>query len=611
MNIKFYNYLLLILAFSYLSCDELTYSPFGENFESIELPDTRMEINLQDIVDTAVVWGTTKINYNLDTYGKEFNSVELYLDSLLVARSHNLNSLTFDSKNFQDGNHHIVLLLTAKSGSGSLADQLNLEYVVLVKEFVMTIQNNTPPTPISISKIETRSGFSKLTWPKYKFSNFESYRIYAEIYVPPYDYSNEYLRTTIENRDSTTWADDQYVGGKIKYSIDVVTSDGIIYGDPFEFEAGTAKINNWEALDGNNIKIVWNRCQTDSTFSSYELYKKAYPWDMVASITDINDTVITTPVGFGKKIEFFVKTVSRRNIDFFLNSFSPIESIFIGKSVPAFNQLEYIQATNSIYLSRSDSTFRLDASTNQLLAKDKYMSDVSFDGTRGYALKDLSQIVEIDPLSLNEIRTINLQDLLIATNRINKIYTGQSNIIYCNTYNQGILMIDVDAHQIVTKRQLIDHNPTIYQSSPHGYLIHERTGGWSNGNVFRVDLSIDSIINSGLYVQDNKCIGLSYTGNLDMIIDSYASRIWTVTHNGIDYVNFNEFNVPQEILYPTRDPISGLIGGFEHSFNYFVIYDVNTQSEYKRIKLSSDFSGNIYLFDSKIYSTNGVYMELN
>ena len=62
MNIKFYNYLLLILAFSYLSCDELTYSPFGESFESIELPDTRMEINLQDIVDTAVVRGTTKIN---------------------------------------------------------------------------------------------------------------------------------------------------------------------------------------------------------------------------------------------------------------------------------------------------------------------------------------------------------------------------------------------------------------------------------------------------------------------------------------------------------------------------------------------------------------------
>ncbi|MBK7228123.1 MAG: hypothetical protein IPH97_04480 [Ignavibacteriales bacterium] len=611
MNNKFYNYLLLILAFSYLSCDEFTYSPSGENFESIELPDTRMEINLQDIGDTAVVWGTTKINYNFNTYGKEFNSVELYLDSLLVARSSNLNYLIFNSKNYPDGNHQIVLLLTAKSGSGSLADQLNLEYVVLVKEFVMTIQNNTPPKPLSISKIETSSGFAKLTWPKYKFSNFESYRIYAEIYVPPYDYSNEYLKTTIENRDSTTWIDDQYVGGKIKYTIDVVTSDGIIYGDPFEFEAGTAKINTWEVLDVNNVKIVWNRCKTDSTFSSYELYKKAYPWDMVASITDINDTLITTAVGFGKKIDFFVKTVSKRNIDFFLNSFSPIESIFIGNPIPAFNQLEYIQATNSIYLTRSDSTFRLDASTNQLLAKEKYMSDVSFDGTRGYALKDLSQIVEIDPISLNEIRTINLQDLLIATNRINKIFTGKSNIIYCNTYNQGILMIDVDAHQIVTKRQLFDRNPTIYQSSPHGYLIHERTGGGSNGNVFRVDLSIDSIVNSGLYVQDYKCIGLSYTGNLDMIIDSYASRIWTATHNGIDYVTFKEFNVPQEILYPTRDPKSGLIGGFEHSFGYFVIYDVNTQSEYKRIKLSSGFSGNIYLFDSKVYSTNGVYMELN
>ena len=609
-------YIFLIAVLPFISCEELTYTPTGQNQKNIDPPNTSMEINLENIGDTVICWGTTTFSYTFNTYGKTFNYVELYLDSELVALSRSLTLISFDSRNYADGEYIVTLLLSAQSGSGSLADKLGSEYVVLAKRFVMVIQNEIPPTPLIISNIETRDGYTKLTWPKYKFSNFESYRVYSTVYAPPYNYSSEYFRTEIQNQDSTVWIDNIYTGGQVVYTIDVKTKDGIIFGSPYQYESGTASIIDWQDIDGDNVKIIWNRCKTDSTFEKYELYKQPHSsssenYTLVATISNINDTVFTTEIGFGLKLDFFVKTVSKHSINYFDNSFSKLETIYIGQSVPVFNKLEYIPATNSIYLSAKDSSFRLDAATNQILAKSKYGIDVCFDGTRGYAYKDLSQVVEIDPISLNEIRTINLQDLLINNDRINKIFTGTANVIYCNTNTEGILMIDSDTHEIITQSPPQTYNPYIFQSSPHGYLIHgSNSTYYNNGLVIKINLDINPIVYNGLYVNDRNKLSFSYYENLDMIIDTYASRIWTATHNGNDYVTYLIFDIPQEIRFPERDPITGMIGGFTTT-NKFVIYDVNTQNEFKSIKLSSGFGGKIFLFDSKAYSTEGTYIELN
>ncbi len=604
---------ILILAFLFfLSCEELTYSPSGENKYNIDPPELSMELNLEEIEDTAYVWGTVRINYRVNTYGKEFTSVECYLDSEFVSISRNMLYLEFNSRNHADGAHSLILLLTAKSGTGSLADKLGLEYVVMMKEIVMVIQNEIPPTPVT-PNIETSSGYAKLSWTKYPYSNFKSYKIYTRIFVPPYNYyTNVTLRATIENKDSTEWIDDIYAGGDITYTVDVTTTDGTIHGNSFRYVSG-AEIMEWNDVDRDSVNFKWSRCPTDSTFDSYELYIDD---SKIAALNNINDTTATARIGFGRKINCFVKTVSKNSTNQFLDSYSPLELVYIGSQIPEFQKFEYIPATNSIYLTTADSSFRLNAATSEVMAKGKYAIDVCFDGTRGYAYKNLLQIVEIDPGSLNEIRTINLQDLLTSNNQIVNIFTGTPNIVYCNM-NRDIRMIDIDDLEVVSKMIVPGHTPRISQSSPQGYLINVNYGINSSHYIVKVDLSLDSNGINGLYINDPNCVSFSYSGNLDMIINTYNSKIWTSTHNGNNYVTIKEFIIPANIIFPSRDPVTGMIGGFTSGFSEFVIYDVNSQSEFKRVKVSKNFAnwgfgeiGKIFLLDSKVYSTFGTFMEL-
>ena len=248
-----------------------------------------------------------------------------------------------------------------------------------------------------------------------------------------------------------------------------------------------------------------------------------------------------------------------------------------------------------------------------MLAKGEYGIDVCFDGTRGYAFKEFSKIVEIDPITLNEIREIDLQDLLTGNNKIKAMFTGKPNIVYCNTYDD-IKMIDVDAHEIISKRELSWTIPRIELSSPHGYLIFEVHGGSWTPYLVEIDLSLDSMGYAGVTMEDLNYLAFSYDGNFDMAIDTYGSKIWTLTHDGQNYITTTEFNIPEEIIFPTRDPITGFIGGYSTNSDEFVVYDVNSQSEFKRIKISPNFYSlafeeKIFLFDSKIYSSYGIYMK--
>jgi hypothetical protein len=325
-------------------------------------------------------------------------------------------------------------------------------------------------------------------------------------------------------------------------------------------------------------------------------------------INDINDTIAKASIGFGWRRDCFIKTVSNNSYNQFLDSYSPLEEVYVGSIIPEFENFEYTAATNSIYLTSEDSSFRLDATTHKLLSKGKYGIDVCFDGTRGYAFKDLSKIVEIDPIALNEIREIDLQDLLTGNNKIKAMFTGKPNIVYCNTYDD-IKMIDVDAHEIISKRELSWTIPRIAQSSPHGYLIYEIHGGSWIPYLVEIDLSLDSMGYVGDTMEEFNSLGFSHSGNLDVAINTYGNKIWTSAHNGNNYVTTTEFNIPEDIIFPSRDPVTGLIGGL--ASGEFVIYDVNSQSEFRRIKLSPVFDGRVFLFDSKVYSSYGTYMEID
>lgn len=134
--------------------------------------------------------------------------------------------------------------------------------------------------------------------------------------------------------------------------------------------------------------------------------------------------------------------------------------------------------------------------------------------------------------------------------------------------------------------------------------------------MIEIDLSLDSMGYAGDTMEDLNYLAFSHSGNLDVAIDTDGYKIWTSTHDGQNYLTTTEFSIPEEIIFPTRDPITGLIGGFSNNSGDFVLYNVNSQSEFKRIKVSPNFYGigleeNIILFDSKVYSTYGTYLELN
>ena len=200
-------FIFILLLFT--SC---IYEPFGiyENpvISNPTAPQiTNLELNVN--ADTLWVYGDQKLKYHFKSSNEKqaILGLKIYIDGVMC------DSVMSDNGEFNilqsalsDGQHKMNILLFTKSGTGSIADKLNGEVMLLSKEWVVMADYSKKDVTYTIE-----NGFLKLHWAKYKNLDLKYYRI-------------QYSGTT----QNDYFVDSLYYGAQRTFNITVEKTNGDI-----------------------------------------------------------------------------------------------------------------------------------------------------------------------------------------------------------------------------------------------------------------------------------------------------------------------------------------------------------------------------------------------
>jgi hypothetical protein len=296
----------LLACFGLIGCDTLEYEPSGENVGDAAPPTTGITVDLA-AGETITVWGQAVLRYTLDLGGKTFVGVEVYLDGELFGTSESQHSFSFASTQVPDGRYALRLVAYARSGTGSLADQLGAE--VVVSEVVRTlVVDNAPPQAVRGLSAASVEGRLRLRWSPYPRTNFQAYHVY-EIYS-----GQRRLRATLTDRTQVAWADPLFTGGNIRYVVAVEAAGGVAESEEVVVSVPPAAMLGFESLGEEGIRLTWSASPFPANVARYVLERRpdvaGALWEDAAVIPGARDTVYVDTVGevFAARYVYRVRT---------------------------------------------------------------------------------------------------------------------------------------------------------------------------------------------------------------------------------------------------------------------------------------------------------------
>lgn len=166
-------FILILTLFS--SC---LYEPFGiyenpvNNNPSVpQITDIELNIN----ADTLWIYGDYTLKYHFKSSNEEQNilGVKIYIDGVMRDSVMSENGeFSFLQSALSEGEHIMKIVLYVKSGTGSLADKLNAEAILLSKEWIVMADYSNRVVSYTVE-----NGYLKLYWDEYKNSDLKSYSI--------------------------------------------------------------------------------------------------------------------------------------------------------------------------------------------------------------------------------------------------------------------------------------------------------------------------------------------------------------------------------------------------------------------------------------------------
>lgn len=168
---------------------------------------TNLELNVNS--DTLWVYGNQKLKYHFKSSNEKQDilGLKIYIDGVIC------DSVMSDNGEFNilqsalsEGIHKMNILLYTKSGTGSIADRLNTESILLTKKWVVIADYTKKNVTSTIE-----NGYLKLHWDRYKNLDLKSYKI---------QYSGE--------TKNDYYVDSLYYGAQRTFNINVEKTNGDI-----------------------------------------------------------------------------------------------------------------------------------------------------------------------------------------------------------------------------------------------------------------------------------------------------------------------------------------------------------------------------------------------
>ena len=321
-------FFIFILMF-FASC---IYEPFGIYENPVNANPTSPQINNLELnvnADTLWVYGNQKLKYHFKSSVEKqpILGLKIYIDGVIC------DSVMSDNGEFNilqsaltAGVHKMKILLYTKSGTGSVADRLNAEIILLTKEWVVIADYSKKNITYTIE-----NGYLKLHWDTYKNLDLKSYRIQYSgstqnnYYVDSlYCGAKRTFNVTVEktNGDIITWGSldiDENIPkpelkisdnktyyfswhkspyyNSIKYRYEFHNSDdnSPAYGD-YGFKNGndTVYIGSLHFSDRFNFSLYTMPKKTNENTSDYMIYPSSYLSQYAGELTNIKNSTSYT-----------------------------------------------------------------------------------------------------------------------------------------------------------------------------------------------------------------------------------------------------------------------------------------------------------------------------
>jgi hypothetical protein len=323
--------LLMLLA---VSCE---YEPKGLSERSIHHPGPTpslitLELDLPLDRDTVML-PYRHIWYGFESPGHEINWIRWYIDASPGETVKSAQGY-FELPPFRqpDGWHRLKLEVCIASGTGSLADSLEMEgTIVTVGEWVITLLD----TPYRRVTASSRDGFLRLRWPPAGDEQIE--------------YSVTFRNKEIAKTFTCEYTDKGYVGQGGYYSVSYFASrkgETVYYGN---IELPEVNMAGWRPDRNNNYYITFGKPTYYSAVDTIVLVAKdnRYGHLVLDRTADAGQSLFTLPDSlFGAEKEFWLVMVPRYRDPSYMADYSsmspfatPRIKVNVGYPSPAFEEL--------------------------------------------------------------------------------------------------------------------------------------------------------------------------------------------------------------------------------------------------------------------------------
>jgi len=217
-----------------------------------------MEINLSDVdpADTIYIMDATRLTLQVNTFGKSLKGIQYLIDNRVYSYGHEV--IIYPS-NMADGTYKLTVLVTVSSGTGSLADMMEMEgYLGEMNWNVRIMKNFDPGLKLGFRK--NADNFLELYWETSKYvpeAIFEKYEVSV----------SKNLIITNQEKKSAVFEDYIYgwAGGSVDLYIKCTGGYSRYYHKVLSFDSPEPKLY-FEPLDVNRLRVFWDKPFSDAKY---------------------------------------------------------------------------------------------------------------------------------------------------------------------------------------------------------------------------------------------------------------------------------------------------------------------------------------------------------
>lgn len=525
----------VVAAFLIYALSGCIYENEGSYVNPVQPPDPGLtRINISNIGERAL-FKPVLVTLDVSPSDKGEYTALVEVDGVTMATptsTYGTLAFVLNTQVLTDGEHTLRVTVYFPSLSPSLAGQLRAEYIQAVTEYKFRV-DKAPPARMKAPAVSIEDGKSMLRWKKPEKFNFNELVI-----VRMYYKSGSHLDTdTLKLADPAVevFHDASYVGGEVRYRIDIRGYQYVIQGEEANFNINPVPFTIEEKIGPPVLNIPKSPLyNNDIRMNVY--YFNSYPLNQ--------DNVIPTYVRFGQPDIVPVTvypTSPAPGQEFYRYSFNiPVRA---GKQIPAFDFVKFIPGANAYLMSARNQVYKVDGTSFQTLASISLPRDVgivcSQDGNHIYAY-GYDQLYKLNASTLSVVETIDLTAL---------VGVNQGLMYAPSVSNDNVMAIALYGQQ---KKQLIDMNSRLILEnktamdmpvlSPDGqYLIVDRViykKSNDNWNTVHANVPGSNLYSAG-FRQDSKNELLVINNGMLEVYDLPSMAQKTVPSVALTYLNYD------------------------------------------------------------------------